>query len=91
MGRCEKCIEDRKFCINCRENPIYRDVPKISLFKAYKPACPKGEKDCVCDPAYIKYAHPKLYKELYGDMSPEDAVKKDCDPEDLYCYDDEDK
>ena len=60
-------------------------------FKDYIPTCPQGWDDCVCDPAYIKATYPEWYKELYGDMTPEEAAKKHCDPTDEYCYDDEDK
>ena len=88
---CKKCIMDRELCINCKDNPIYKYVPTISLYKEYKPTCPQGYTDCVCDPAYIKYYNPDWYKKLYGDMSPEDAAKKYCSPTNPYCYDDEDK
>lgn len=66
----------------------------------YKPVCPRGYTDCVCDPAYIKYHHPEWYKEMYGDLSPEEAarIEDSCydrfreDPDEkYYCYDDEDK
>lgn len=66
----------------------------------YKPVCPRGYDDCVCDPAYIKANHSKWYHDLYGDVSPEKAilVENGCmqryveDPdEEYYCYDDEDK
>lgn len=66
----------------------------------YKPVCPRGYTDCVYDPAYIKFHHPEWYKELHGDMTPEEAVHKkggcydkvEKDPdEEYYCYDDEDK
>ena len=66
----------------------------------YKPVCPRGYTDCVCDPAYIKYHHPEWYKEMYGDLSPEEAARTEdsCydrfrkDPDEkYYCYDDEDK
>ena len=57
----------------------------------YKPTCPQGYDDCVCDPAYIHYYYPEWYKKLYGDLTPEEASKQRCDPDDEYCYDDEDK
>ena len=46
--------------------------------KNYKPTCPRGYSDCVCDPAYIKFYHPEWYKDLYGDLTPQQASKKDC-------------
>ena len=35
MTKCKLCIEDRKYCINCKDNPIYKKIPEISLFKPY--------------------------------------------------------
>ena len=75
-------------------------LPTKSRFMAYVPTCPRGYVDCVNDPAYILYHHPKWYKELFGDMTPQEAihVENGCvasvesDPrEEYYCYDDEDK
>lgn len=66
----------------------------------YKPVCPRGYSDCVCDPAYIKANHSAWYHDLYGDIPPEKAilVEHGCmqryaeDPNEEYsCYDDEDK
>jgi hypothetical protein len=63
----------------------------------YKPLCPRGYTDCILDPAKIKAVNPVWYKELYGDATPEEAIKE-CikrvqeDPDEkYYCYDDEDK
>lgn len=98
--QCDKCVTDRSLCNGCRHNPKYADYPHKSLFMEYQPVCPRGYVDCVYDPAYIKHHHPEWYKELYGNMTPEDAahkkgecydkVKKDPD-EEYWCYDDEDK
>lgn len=98
-GRCDNCVQDRSRCAECRDNPIYANVPTRSLFLSYIPTCPRGYVDCVCDPAYIKYHHPEWYAELYGDKTPEEASKTgscqeafENDPdEEYYCYDDEDK
>ena len=68
----------------------------------YKAVCPYGYTDCINDPGYIKWYYPNCYKELYGDIAPEDAVKIDhcqdywknrIDDDDWDCpeYDDEDK
>ncbi|MBO5953305.1 MAG: hypothetical protein J6Q53_04195 [Oscillospiraceae bacterium] len=68
--------------------------------QGYTPTCPRGYTDCIHDPAYIKFHHPEWYKELYGDMTPEEAALEEngCydsfeeDPDmKYYCYDDEDK
>lgn len=96
--RCSECVTDKSQCVSCRDNPIYANVPTRSLYRAYIPTCPRGYDDCVCDPAYIRKHHPAWYKELYGDMSPEQASLQSChkrveeDPDEEYsCYDDEDK
>ena len=105
---CESCVTNKRCCVDCRENPIYAEtiakaqemlnsVPRYSQHTYYKPVCPYGATDCVCDPAYIKFHYPDWYKKLYGDKTPEEAAEK-CrqkvieDPdEENYCYDDEDK
>lgn len=91
MRDCNKCQSDKMNCDRCRDNPKYSDYPTRSYFSEYSPVCPQGYKDCVCDPAYIKYHHPKWYKDLYGDLTPEEAAKEHCSVDDEYCYDDEDK
>lgn len=97
MSKCEICVANKENCNECKDNPIYANVPKISKFMAYIPTCPRGYKDCVNDPAYIKFYHPGLYKEWYGDKTPYEAAEE-CrnylikDPfEEYHCYDDEDK
>ena len=100
MSRCNECVTDRSKCNNCVDNPKYTDYPHNSLFMTYKPVCPRGYDDCVWDPAYIKFHSPNWYKDLYGEISPEEAIYEEngCyekfinDPnEKYYCYDDEDK
>lgn len=62
----------------------------------YKPTCTMGFDDCIHDPAYIKATYPDWYKELYGDLSVENACCHedspcvDCTEHHCY-YDDEDK
>lgn len=97
MSKCEKCVADRKNCKDCKDNPVYANVPMGSKFMAYIPTCPRGYTDCVGDPAYIKYINPEWYKELYGNKTPYEAAEE-CrqavieDPdEEYYCYDNEDK
>lgn len=103
-NKCEKCVSDKSWCSECRDNPevqkILASLPQQSCFMNYKPVCPRGYVDCVWDPAYIKFHYPDWYKKLYGDKTPEEAIHKPngCweryinDPnEDDYCYDDEDK
>ena len=60
----------------------------------YVPLCPFGATDCVCDPAYIHYAHPEWYKSMYGDKTPEEVANETCATKGdrfPHCYDDEDK
>lgn len=97
-SRCDMCVADKSRCVECRENPIYANVPTRSLFQAYIPTCPRGYVDCVNDPAYLKAFDSEYYHDLYGDLTPEQASMKSCqervrkDPdEEYYCYDDEDK
>ena len=90
-NKCEICVTDKSKCIECKDNPIYANVPKWSQFQEYIPTCPQGYCDCVYDPAYIKFYHPEWYEKQYEDMTPEEVAKKHCDKEDKYCYDDEDK
>lgn len=93
MGKCEKCVakDCGELCEKCKDNPKYSDYPKTSYYSEYKPVCPQGYTDCVCDPAYIKCYHPEWYKDMYGDKAPEEVVKTECDVHDKDCYDDEDK
>lgn len=90
-SKCITCVNPDKQCEKCRDNPRFSDYPHYSYYMEYVPVCPKGYKDCVCDPAYIKYYHSKWYTEMYGDKPPEDVAKESCDLNDEYCYDDEDK
>ena len=102
---CDVCVTDRSLCDMCKDNPKYATVPTRSLFtsriyhikRSYTPVCPRGYLDCVCDPAYMKAYHPDSYKDLYGDIEPQEAVKFFCKKsvendtyEELYCYESED-
>lgn len=91
MSKCEKCITDKSNCNICKDNPKYADYPKRSFYSEYIPLCPHGYEDCVNDPAYLKYYYQEWYRSMYGDKTPEELVKEECDPLDNYCYDDEDK
>lgn len=97
MSVCEKCVASKDLCKDCRDNPIFKKVPRTSNFMAYVPTCPREYTDCVSDPAYIKFYHPDWYKRLYGDKTPYEAAEEcrqaviDDPDERYYCYDDEDK
>ena len=104
MSKCDKCVADKFLCSKCVDHPkvqkILASLPKYSNFMYYKAVCPCGYLDCIYDPGYIHFHYPDWYKELYGDLTPEEAIKKeggcldrikdnlgkDCD-----YYDDEDK
>ena len=97
-NHCNTCVSNKEYCNKCCDNPIYRDVPKTSMYQEYIPTCPRGYEDCVNDPAYVKYHDPEWYTEMYGDLTPEQVSERLCkkkveeDPnEEYYCYDDEDK
>ena len=92
---CPNCINDKKFCNMCICNPKYHNY-----FKEYIPTCPRGYDDCIHDPAYIKCHHPDYYNNIYGNLTPEEAIKvkngcldsvKEDPDEEYYCYDNEDK
>ena len=104
MSKCERCVSDKSWCSECRDNPevqkILASLPTKSCFMAYVPVCPRGYVDCVCDPAYIQFYHPEWYKKMHGDKTPLEALwaENGCmdsfinDPDEkYYCYDDEDK
>ena len=83
----EICIENEEyydmFC-------PYRSSENEGYYDMY---CPYGLSGCIHDPGYILQEYPEWYKELYGDMPPEEAAQKECL---RYCkdgsdYDDEDK
>jgi hypothetical protein len=94
---CSDCIiEDETICQKCSDNPNYKCLHSQKML--YKPTCPRGYSDCINDPAYIRYCYPDWYRELYKDLTPEQASMKSCqervkeDPDEMYyCYDDEDK
>lgn len=56
----------------------------------YRPTCPYGYADCISDPAYIRWNHPKWWEEL---GMPTECERADEYEEGCSCryYDDEDK
>lgn len=55
----------------------------------YKPCCKHSYDDCIYDPAYIYNTYPNWYKDLYGDLLPEQVECEYCENGER--YDDEDK
>lgn len=97
MSKCSRCVAPKELCKDCRDNPIYANVPVESKFMLYIPQCPRGHKDCVNDPAYIKFFHPRIYEEIYGNKTLFEAAEE-CREwfmrspnDDFFCYDTEDK
>ena len=101
---CDRCVTDKKWCYKCRDSAevqkILMSLPKNSYFASYVAVCPRGYSDCVRDPAYIKFEYPDWYEELYGNITPLEAiwVENGCmeryinDPDEkYYCWDNEDK
>lgn len=88
----KNCIRDKdEYCYRCIHNDDII-IPR-NYFKGYESTCPLGYTDCINDPAYIAYVHPSWYKDLYKDLTPEQASRLSCHPScDRCCdYDDEDK
>ena len=49
-----RCVnKNTEYCEYCIDHPKWANRPKQSNFQLYKPTCPFGYKDCICDPAYI--------------------------------------
>lgn len=65
-------------CNDCRENPIYANVPTCSLFQEYIPTCPLGYDDCINDPAYLYTYYNDFYHYLYAFLTPEQASAECC-------------
>lgn len=89
-ARCSVCINNKKF--KYLKNWYWYNPP-------YTPVCPASYEDCVNDPGYVKHYYPNWYKDMYGDIPPEEAIytycKATCKNVDgcITCadYDDEDK
>lgn len=91
VSKCVDCKTDKKRCVYCKDNVIYRDIPRVSLYTRYKPLCPAGMLDCVDDPAYLKYYFPKEFERLYGNIKEENIVGIHCtalDDNKCNCYND---
>lgn len=93
QSKCGRCVnKDTDKCDNCIDHPKWQDRPTQSYFELYRRTCPHGYRDCIYDPAYIKFWYPDWYKDLYGDKTPQEVVRESCnDCEDGDRYDDEDK
>lgn len=71
------------------EQALYK-VKDLIKKPDYIPSCPYGYEDCISDPAYIRWNHPKWWEELGMPTECSQAKKYE---EDCSCqwYDDEDK
>lgn len=59
----------------------------------YEPTCPRGHKDCIYDPAYIRcYYSPNMTEAEFEEKKTNCIQRLNDDPEErYYCYDNEDK
>ncbi|MBR1703226.1 MAG: hypothetical protein IJ716_14975 [Lachnospiraceae bacterium] len=76
MGNCKMCVQDRRECLSCMDNPVFSNVPTESKFVPYIPLCPIGDGSCAFDPAYIRLQNPEWYRKLFGDMEPDEAMRE---------------
>ena len=76
MGNCKMCVQDRRECLSCMDNPVFRNIPTESKFVPYIPLCPIGDGSCAFDPAYIRVQNPEWYRKLFGDVEPEEAMRE---------------
>ena len=82
------CIMQENIAHMRRKESILQETKDMHF--TYRPTCPLGYCDCVSDPAYIRWAHPKQWKEL--DMPTEcSCAKKARETGECNYYDDEDK
>lgn len=93
---CKEKLETMRINLNNIENSSNEfDIAKNK--NSYTSVCPFRKTDCVCDPGYIHFYYPEWYNELYRNISPEEAVKKEClkyyqqDEDECDWYDNEDK
>lgn len=95
--RIEICIEneDEEFEHEGYYDSVDSAIQALQDLKEtnYDMYCPYGYAGCIHDPGYLLQECSEWYKELYGDMPPEEVVQKECL---RYCkdgsdYDDEDK
>ena len=100
--KCRRIFVDETTCVDCIHKSLLskakRELKKEGVIvepeKRYKPTCPYGHKDCVCDPAYMhqRSTGPEVTDKQYKKMLTECREHFRDDPEEKYpCYDDEDK
>ena len=82
-------MQNARYTLRCIEGDV-RKAANILYQAPYIPSCPYGYEDCISDPAYIRWNHPKWWEEL--------GMPTECECADEYeegcsCryYDDEDK
>jgi hypothetical protein len=82
-------MQNARYVLRCIEGDV-RKAANILYQAPYISSCPYGYEDCVSDPAYIRWNHPKWWEEL--GMPTECSQAKHYE-EDCHCqwYDDEDK
>ena len=82
-------MRNARWVLKCIEGDVQK-AANILYQLPYTPSCPYGYEDCVSDPAYIRWNHPKQWEELGMPTKCECADEYE---EGCHCryYDDEDK
>ena len=71
---CETCLNQHKpqVCLKCLHNPNFGHLG--SYYTPYYELCPDKQWNCPEDPGYMSYWYPEKFKELFGDISPREAL-----------------
>lgn len=74
MGYCDKCLNRYKkdMCGHCADNPV--NFFRASYYTPYLEVCPINEWGCAKDPGFIRYYYPDRYQQLFGDITPSEAL-----------------
>lgn len=56
-------MQNARYTLRCIEGDV-RKAANILYQAPYTPSCPYGYEDCISDPAYKRWNHPKWWEEL---------------------------
>lgn len=72
---CDTCLNLHKpnVCERCIDNPRFGGL--VSHYIDFLERCPIKEEGCGDDPGFILRFFPNKYKELFGDIRPDEAVE----------------
>lgn len=82
-------MQNARYTLKCIESNV-RKAANILYQAPYTPSCLYGYKDCINDPAYIRWNHPEWWEELGMPTECEHAKGWEAGGRCCY-YDDEDK